>query len=85
VHDGVAVRTGGDIAWAIRKGARSSRRLPTIHSSSRQRTRGQHDPYALLKNAKYVKDAASESERKKFLALIQYFQKYGTSTMWTGY
>jgi membrane-bound lytic murein transglycosylase MltF len=30
-----------------------------------------------LKNAKYVKDAASEAERKKFLALIQYFQKYG--------
>jgi membrane-bound lytic murein transglycosylase MltF len=30
-----------------------------------------------LKNAKYVKDAASESERKKFLDLIQYFQKYG--------
>ena len=30
-----------------------------------------------LKSAKYVKDAASESERKKFLALIQYFQKYG--------
>ena len=30
-----------------------------------------------LKNAKYVKDAASESERKKFLALIEFFQKYG--------
>ena len=30
-----------------------------------------------FKNAKYVKDAASETERKKFLALIQYFQKYG--------
>jgi len=31
-----------------------------------------------LKNAKYVKNAASEEERKKFLALVQYFQKYGT-------
>jgi membrane-bound lytic murein transglycosylase MltF len=29
-----------------------------------------------LKNANYVKDAASEAERKKFLALIEYFQKY---------
>ncbi len=29
-----------------------------------------------LRNAKYVKDAASESERKKFFALVQYFQKY---------
>ena len=30
-----------------------------------------------LKNVKYVKNAASEEERKKFLALVQYFQKYG--------
>jgi membrane-bound lytic murein transglycosylase MltF len=30
-----------------------------------------------LKNAKYVKDAASESERQKFLALMQFFQAYG--------
>ena len=30
-----------------------------------------------LKSAKYVKDAASEAERKKFVALIKYFQKYG--------
>src|SRR6185295_5347297 len=30
-----------------------------------------------LKNVKYVKNAASEKERKKFLTLVQYFQKYG--------
>lgn len=30
-----------------------------------------------FKNANYVKNAASEAERKKFFALIQYFQKYG--------
>ena len=30
-----------------------------------------------LKNLKYVKNAASEEERKKFQALVQYFQKYG--------
>jgi membrane-bound lytic murein transglycosylase MltF len=30
-----------------------------------------------LKNVKYVKNAASEEERKKFFALIEYFQKYG--------
>ena len=38
-----------------------------------------------LKSAKYVKDAASEAERKKFLALIQYLPEVRrTSTMWTG-
>ncbi|HSD50762.1 MAG TPA: transglycosylase SLT domain-containing protein, partial [Candidatus Methylomirabilis sp.] len=30
-----------------------------------------------LKSAKYVKDAASEAERRRFLALLQIFQKYG--------
>ena len=30
-----------------------------------------------LKSAKYVKDAASETERRKFLTLVKYFQKYG--------
>jgi membrane-bound lytic murein transglycosylase MltF len=30
-----------------------------------------------LKNARYVKDAASETERKKFISLVQHFQKYG--------
>jgi membrane-bound lytic murein transglycosylase MltF len=28
-------------------------------------------------NVKYVKNAVSEKERKRFLALLQYFQKYG--------
>jgi membrane-bound lytic murein transglycosylase MltF len=30
-----------------------------------------------LKNAEYVKDAASEAARRKFLDLIPFFQKYG--------
>jgi len=31
-----------------------------------------------LKNTKYVKDATSEQERKKFLQLVDYFKKYGS-------
>ncbi|MNI18382.1 Membrane-bound lytic murein transglycosylase F precursor [compost metagenome] len=30
-----------------------------------------------LINEKYVKASTAESERKKFIALIQYFQRYG--------
>jgi membrane-bound lytic murein transglycosylase MltF len=30
-----------------------------------------------LKDTRHVRNAASETERKKFLALVQYFQKYG--------
>ncbi len=49
--------------------------------SSRVTTKGPRSATILLerylKNAKYVKDAASEQERKKFLDLVQYFKKYG--------
>lgn len=79
VHDGVAVRAGGDIAVAIRKGS------PQIKAAlddflvrhRKGTTTGNVILTRYLKNAKYLKNAASESERKKFLALIEYFKKYG--------
>ena len=79
VHDGVAVRTGGDIAWAIRKGSPQLKAAVDdfVARHAKGTTAGNTILTRYLKSAKYVKDAASESERKKFLALIQYFQKYG--------
>jgi membrane-bound lytic murein transglycosylase MltF len=79
VHDRAAVRAGGDIAWAIRK------KSPLLQAAvddftarhAQKTAAGNAILARYLKNAKYVKDAASESERRKFLALIQYFQKYG--------
>ena len=59
--------------------ARSSRRCWTI-SPARHKvgtSTGNQLLTRYLKNVKYVKNAASEEERKKFMALIQYFQKYG--------
>jgi membrane-bound lytic murein transglycosylase MltF len=47
MHEAIALRTGGNLAWTIRK------------------------------DSPQLKDAASEAERKKFLALIQFFQRYG--------
>jgi membrane-bound lytic murein transglycosylase MltF len=79
VHDGVAVRTGGNIAWAIRKG--SPQLKAAVDNFVTRHAKGTAVGNTILgrylKSAKYVKDAASEEERKKFLALIQYFQKYG--------
>jgi membrane-bound lytic murein transglycosylase MltF len=81
VHDSVQVRTGGEIAWAIRK---DSPQLKLMLDQFAAATAS--GPYAkdreriltrYLKNAKYVKNAASEAERKKFLSLIRFFQKYG--------
>ena len=79
VHDDVAVRTGGEIAWAIRKGSPQLKAalddFATRHKVGT--STGNQLLTRYLKNVKYVKNAASEEERKKFLALIQYFQKYG--------
>jgi membrane-bound lytic murein transglycosylase MltF len=42
------------------------------HAKDRERILARY-----LKNTKYVTSAASAEERKKFLALIEFFQKYG--------
>jgi membrane-bound lytic murein transglycosylase MltF len=79
VHDGVAVRTGGDVAWAIRKGSPQLKAAVDnfVARHAKGTTVGNTLLARYLKNAQYVKDAASESERQKFLALMQYFQTYG--------
>ena len=78
VHDDVAVRSGGEIAWAIRK---DSPQLKAMLDDFAKRHRlgtstGNQLLTRYLKNTKYVKSATSVSERKKFLALVEYFQKY---------
>jgi membrane-bound lytic murein transglycosylase MltF len=79
VHDGVAVRTGGDIAWAIRQGSPQLKAAVDAFMAHHATgtTLGNTILARYLKSIKYVKDAASESERQKFLALMQYFQTYG--------
>jgi membrane-bound lytic murein transglycosylase MltF len=73
------VRTGGDIAWGIRQGSPQLKAAVDhfVARHAKGTTVGNTILARYLKNAKYVKDAASESERQKFLALTQYFQKYG--------
>jgi membrane-bound lytic murein transglycosylase MltF len=79
VHETVVVRTGGDIAWALRKGSPQLKaavdEFVTRHKVGT--ATGNTLLARYLKSVKYVKNAASEAERKKFLALLQYFQKYG--------
>ena len=79
VHDGVVLRAGGDHAPAIRKGSPQLRAsIDDFVARNAQRTASANMILArYLKSVKYVKDAESESERRKFLALVQYFQKYG--------
>ncbi len=79
VHDDVAVRTGGNIAWAIRKD--SPQLKSAVDDFLARNAKGSTSGNVILakyfKNAGYVKNAAAESERKKFRAVVQYFQKYG--------
>jgi membrane-bound lytic murein transglycosylase MltF len=79
VHDAVTVRTGASIAWAVRKG--SPQLVAALDDFLSRKGKGSAEGNTILakylKSAKYVKDAASEAERKKFLAMVQYFQKYG--------
>jgi membrane-bound lytic murein transglycosylase MltF len=79
VHEGIALRTGGEIAWAIREGSPQLKAaVDDFVARHRQGTTAGNIILArYLKNVKYVKDAASESERKKFLDLVQYFKEYG--------
>jgi membrane-bound lytic murein transglycosylase MltF len=78
VHEGVALLTRGNIAWAIRKGSPQLKAAADdfVVRHAKGTAVGNQVMAKYLKTTKYVKDAASESERKKFLALVQYFQKY---------
>ena len=79
VYDNVAVRKGGDIAWAIRKGSPQLKAAVDdfITRNGKGTAIGNMILTRYLKDAKYVKNAASTEERKKFQALVAYFQKYG--------
>jgi membrane-bound lytic murein transglycosylase MltF len=79
VHDDVAVRSGGEVAWAIRKSAPLLKAaLDDFVTRNKQGTsNGNTILQRYLQNHKYVKNAGSEEERRKFQGLIQTFQKYG--------
>ena len=79
VHDNVAVRTGGTLGVAIRKNSpKLSQALNTFMGKYGLGTAfGNVVERKYLVNTTYAKRAASEAERKKFLALVQLFRKYG--------
>jgi len=78
VHPDIAVRTGGEIAWAFRKNS------PKLEAVVNEFVQG-HKKGTLLGNMlfkrylrdnKYVKNSVSEQELKKFRAMVQYFKTY---------
>jgi membrane-bound lytic murein transglycosylase MltF len=79
VHDAVAVRTGGEVAMAVRN---NSPKLKAeldgwIKANGKGTAFGNVTLRKYLKNVKYVKDATSPEEIKKFNVIVNFFQKYG--------
>ena len=78
VHDTVAVRTGGQEAVVIRKGSpQLAKGLNYIIEKYGLGTAfGNMMAKRYLQSTKYVKDATSEAERQKLLAMVDLFRKY---------
>jgi membrane-bound lytic murein transglycosylase MltF len=78
VHENVAVRTGGTLAIAIRKKSpQLSKALNTFMGTyGLGTTFGNIVERKYLVSTTFAKSAASEAERKKFMAVIQLFRKY---------
>lgn len=78
VHDAVAVRTGGNLAVAIRK---DSPQLAAglnaiIDEYGLGSAFGNTMEKRYLQSTRFVKDATSEAERRKFQELVALFKKY---------
>jgi membrane-bound lytic murein transglycosylase MltF len=78
LHPEAAIRSNVDYAWAIRK---NSPQLKTelnafIKTHGKGTQFGNMTLQKYLKSVKFVKNATSEAERKKFLELGTFFKKY---------
>jgi membrane-bound lytic murein transglycosylase MltF len=78
VRTDLAVNTGGEIAWAIRKGSPKLRQM--IDGFAGTTREGTLAGNMLLKrylgSAKYVKNATSEQELRKFRQMVELFKRY---------
>jgi membrane-bound lytic murein transglycosylase MltF len=79
IHKNVALRSGGNLAVAIRK---NSPQLATeingfIAQNGLDSVIGRVLNKRYLQDTKYVTDAGSEAERHKFLEMAEIFRKYG--------
>lgn len=81
VHDDVAIDTGGQVAWAIRKGSPQLKafldRQAAALTSGHLEDEHQVILARYLKSLAHVRNAAANAERRKFLALVDLFRKYG--------
>lgn len=79
LHPDVTVRTGADIGWAIRKNSPQLKaELDAFIKTNAKGTATYNMMFQkYLKNLKYVENATSEAEIKKFQELLKFFRQYG--------
>jgi membrane-bound lytic murein transglycosylase MltF len=79
VYPGVTLRTGGQIAWAIRKGSPelAAALNKFLAANGRDSLNARMIFRRYLLNTQYVKGAAADAARKRFQALVALFRKYG--------
>ena len=79
VYDGISLRTGGTLAVAIRKHSPelAAELNGFIAKQGLGSTFGAILNKRYLQSTKFVKNATSEAERKKFAALVELFRRYG--------
>jgi membrane-bound lytic murein transglycosylase MltF len=79
VHENVVLRDNAEIAWAVRKD--DPQLLALLNNFVKTNGKGSKLGNTLLlrylKSADYVKNAAADKERQKFLNMVSLFRKYG--------
>jgi membrane-bound lytic murein transglycosylase MltF len=78
VHEDLALRQNGEIAWAIRKNSPKLKQAldQFIVTHKAGTSFGNTLLRRYLKNLSYVKDSTSEAERQKFAQMADFFRKY---------
>ena len=78
-HENVVLRDGARLAWVVRKNSpKLLAALNPIVLANRQGTAfGNTVSRKYLQNVKYVRNATSDAEMRKFRTLIELFRKYG--------
>jgi membrane-bound lytic murein transglycosylase MltF len=79
LHPDIRLRTGGEIAWAIRKNSPILKK--TIDGFVKKHKKGTLLGNIIFKryleNTKWVQNPTSNEERKRFEAAVDFFKKYG--------
>jgi len=81
VNTEIAVRTGGEIAWAFRKNSPQLKAIVNefVKGHKKGSLMGNMLFKRYLKSTKYVKNSLSKQELEKFEAMVQLFEKYAAA------